>query len=80
MPIYEYQCRDCNKEFEKLVRSSAPAPVCPQCGSAALHKKLSTFAAVTATTAATSTHREIPAGCQGCGAPGGPGACGFSNP
>jgi putative FmdB family regulatory protein len=77
MPIYEYQCLDCNKEFEKLVRSSAPAPVCPQCNSAALQRKLSTFAAVTAT--ASSPGSQVPAACQSCGAPGGPGSCGFSH-
>ncbi|MBL0123353.1 MAG: zinc ribbon domain-containing protein [Betaproteobacteria bacterium] len=76
MPIYEYQCRDCNKEFEKLMRSSTPAPACPQCGSTALQKKLSTFAAVTA--ASSTTFNETPTPCQGCGMPGGPGACGFS--
>ena len=33
MPIYEYVCASCGKEFEKLVRQSSPAPECPDCHS-----------------------------------------------
>jgi putative FmdB family regulatory protein len=40
MPIFEYACRACGKEFEALVRSS-DTPQCP-CGSTDLQKKLST--------------------------------------
>ncbi len=43
MPIYEYACSACGKEFEKLVRQSSPAPACPDCHSSDLHKKLSTL-------------------------------------
>jgi len=74
MPIYEYQCRQCSKEFEVLVRASSPAPACPECNSKELSKKLSTFAAMTTTS---SSLGEMPTACQGCGVPGGPGACGF---
>jgi len=73
MPIYEYQCRKCSKDFEMLVRESSPAK-CPECGGTDLHKKLSTFAAITTSA---SSAGDIPAGCQGCGVPGGPGSCGF---
>ncbi|MBL8160338.1 MAG: zinc ribbon domain-containing protein [Anaerolineae bacterium] len=46
MPLYEYQCPDCQESFEKLVRSSAAADSvsCPTCGSAHPRRKLSTFA------------------------------------
>lgn len=74
MPIYEYQCLGCSNEFEKLVRTSSPAPACPRCSSTDLRKKLSAFAAVTGSA---SSLGELPAACQGCGAPGGPGSCGF---
>jgi putative FmdB family regulatory protein len=74
MPIYEYQCLHCSKEFEILVRPSSPATACPECGSTGLRKKLSAFAALTSNA---SSGSEIPGGCQGCGVPGGPGACGF---
>ncbi|TSA16547.1 MAG: zinc ribbon domain-containing protein [Betaproteobacteria bacterium] len=75
MPIFEYQCTSCEKEFEMLVRGSSPAPECPDCHSTELHKKLSAFATITG---GSSTPSEMPASCQSCGNPGGPGACGFS--
>lgn len=40
MPIYDYRCKDCDKAFELLVRSSS-TPVCPTCGSSQLEKMLS---------------------------------------
>jgi putative FmdB family regulatory protein len=33
MPIYEYRCGTCGGRVEVLVRSSATAPLCPDCGS-----------------------------------------------
>ncbi len=74
MPIYEYQCLACSKEFETLVRASSPAPACPQCESTDLRKKLSAFATFGATA---SPGGDMPAACGSCGIPGGPGACGF---
>jgi len=44
MPIYDYRCKDCDKTFELLVRSSS-VPVCPACGSQQLEKLLSRPAA-----------------------------------
>ena len=33
MPTYEYQCRKCNYQFEKVQKMSEPAlAVCPECG------------------------------------------------
>lgn len=75
MPIYEYQCSSCGKDFEILVRNSSPAPQCPVCKGTDLRKKLSAFATVTASG---SAQGEFPASCQGCGNPGGPGACAFN--
>jgi len=75
MPIYEYACNGCGKEFETLVRESSPAPECPDCHSTALHKKLSVFAALKSSP---SVSQDMPAACQACGHPDGPGACGFS--
>lgn len=35
MPLYEYKCRACGHEFEKLVTGrTAPAVACPECQSA----------------------------------------------
>ncbi|MFO1435032.1 MAG: zinc ribbon domain-containing protein [Gammaproteobacteria bacterium] len=43
MPIYEYACRDCGKQFEQLVRADNP-PECPHCSGHRLEKLLSAFA------------------------------------
>ena len=45
MPVYEYRCRDCNEEFEKLVRfgSDGSEIECPRCHSKHVEKKLSLF-------------------------------------
>ena len=46
MPIFEFVCEQCEKPFEELVRSfnSVEGVICPQCGSAQVKKKISTFA------------------------------------
>jgi putative FmdB family regulatory protein len=75
MPIYEYECSACGKEFEKLVRQSSPASACPNCQSTDLRKKLSTFAAVTGSSA---SGNGLPGPCGSCGHPDGPGACRFN--
>jgi putative FmdB family regulatory protein len=41
MPMFEYACKACGKEFEALVRSQDPAPACPACRSADLEKLIS---------------------------------------
>jgi putative FmdB family regulatory protein len=46
MPIYEFVCGKCEKDFELLVRSAKweGEAACPHCGSKKLSKKLSVFA------------------------------------
>jgi putative FmdB family regulatory protein len=44
MPIYDLVCKDCELEFEALVRASA-LPNCPECGGAKVEKLLSLPAA-----------------------------------
>jgi putative FmdB family regulatory protein len=71
MPIYEYQCPQCNTVFEELVRSSAGARgvVCPHCGHRNVARRLSTFAAHSA-----PSRRAAPPGpCGQC--PGIDGGC-----
>jgi len=42
MPIYEYVCRECGAEMEKLQRvSEEPLRECPECGKDGLTKKVS---------------------------------------
>ncbi len=40
MPIYEYRCPKCRKEFEELVFGEE-IPPCPECGNAETEKLLS---------------------------------------
>jgi len=47
MPIYEYHCSNCNKEFEKLMGFSDPninSPECPECQSNNTNRRLSKVA------------------------------------
>ena len=45
MPIYEYTCGGCGKDFELLVSGPKAKAACPHCGSRKLTRRLSTFAA-----------------------------------
>ncbi len=46
MPLYEYRCRACGKEFELLRRvgQGSEGVSCPRCGQAEVEKEYSTFA------------------------------------
>lgn len=43
MPLYEFHCLKCEKEFERLVFSSTQQVDCPDCGTQEIEKKFSTF-------------------------------------
>lgn len=43
MPLFDFTCRGCGREFEALVRTGHP-PVCPACGGAELDRKPAGFA------------------------------------
>ena len=45
MPIYEYQCGECDSRFEALVMGSAPEPDSCECGSQSIERVYSTFSA-----------------------------------
>ena len=73
MPLFEYACRECDHQFEALVRA-AEQPECPSCHSTDLERRLSVFAAHT--NGHTSTDALPASGpCGACGDPRGPGAC-----
>ena len=40
MPIYEYSCKSCGREFETLVRPGS-TPACPACAGTELERLLS---------------------------------------
>jgi putative FmdB family regulatory protein len=44
MPIFEYACKSCGKEFEALVLPTTAAPACPKCQSTDLEKLISRVA------------------------------------
>ena len=73
MPLYEYACRQCDKQFEALVRGS-DTPECPACHSDDLERRLSVFAAHTQNGSSVSDMAGAGA-CGSCGDPRGPGAC-----
>jgi len=73
MPIFEYVCRDCHREFETLV-TAARQPECPSCHGRDLEKQFSVFA-VTASSSASSDVRATAGSCGTCGDPRGPGSC-----
>jgi len=41
MPIYEYHCKKCDKDFECLVFGSNPAVCCPECNGKKVERVLS---------------------------------------
>ncbi|MDR2386079.1 MAG: zinc ribbon domain-containing protein [Deltaproteobacteria bacterium] len=43
MPIYEFKCQDCGRDFEELVISRSEKIICPACGQANCEKHLSSF-------------------------------------
>jgi putative FmdB family regulatory protein len=71
MPLFEYACRSCAREFEILVRASE-TPECPSCHGKDLERRLSVFAAHTA---GSPQRAASPGPCGSCGDPRGPGAC-----
>jgi putative FmdB family regulatory protein len=43
MPIFEYRCSKCGKDFEMLVFRQDETVNCPECGSPEVTKKMSLF-------------------------------------
>ena len=79
MPIFEYTCKSCGKNFEKLVLKATDETFpCPECGSISTEKKLSVFSGIVAgstkgacpsATACESSGRPSCCGSSGCGCP-----------
>jgi len=70
--LFEYACKECDHEFEALVRGSE-APECPSCHGTDLQRRLSVFAAHTSGGGSSTQMAAGP--CGACGDPRGPGAC-----
>ncbi len=69
MPMYEYICEDCGREFEKIVRyaDANTSQPCPNCSSNQTHKKISISAAIGSVFSGGSTSSSS----AGCGSGGG---------
>ncbi|HET9218531.1 MAG TPA: zinc ribbon domain-containing protein [Terriglobia bacterium] len=71
MPLFEYVCKNCGKQFERIVPRHDSLVDCPHCASAAVEKQLSVFAV---STSQNSDAFQSSPGCGRCGAPE-PGMC-----
>jgi putative FmdB family regulatory protein len=67
MPIFEYRCGDCEREFEAFVTSERRAE-CPACGGANLTKLLSTPGMVGASNGGRGEPLPMTGGCGAGGA------------
>ncbi len=57
MPIFEFKCSSCGKEFERIIFSSDEQKVdCPSCGCADTERMLSVFAGAGIEKAAACSH------------------------
>ncbi|HEV8438383.1 MAG TPA: zinc ribbon domain-containing protein [Methylomirabilota bacterium] len=69
MPIYEYSCRECGVEFEKLVGARVTV-ACPSCESSRVTRRISLVGVKTA-----GRFSSTPAATQGGGCCGGGCGC-----
>jgi len=62
MPLYEYTCRDCGEDFDKIVRFSEAdqMPECPCCGEGNTLKKISAGAVIGVSSGGSSTAASRP--------------------
>jgi len=70
VPIFEFACQQCGRQFEELVAAASTKPPCPDCGSRRVRKGVSGFA-VTGEARQAGGHA-----CSGCGSGGGHGCAG----
>ena len=65
MPIFEYKCRDCGAQFERIVTSASTSVLCRKCEGPNVDKLLSVFAVAKGSDSSAS----FDAGpCRTCGA------------
>lgn len=67
MPIYEYHCEDCNKDFERLVFGKE-APDCPTCSSTRVCRMMSTCGFVSKGSGGQTVTQSAGSSCSGCAA------------
>lgn len=72
MPMYEYVCSSCARQFEEIVTANS-VPRCPTCDTAHVERVL--FSRVAVGKSGGEPAQASAAGCGRCGDPRGPGAC-----
>lgn len=64
MPIYEYTCAECRRDFEVLLLSAAEEVACENCGSKRVEKRFSVFGVGTSSTDDCAMPACPPQGCD----------------
>lgn len=67
MPIYEFNCKRCKKDFEELMHKNNTCCTCPHCGSEEAAKKLSVFGVKGAAAGGTCPPSCQKGSCSSCG-------------
>ncbi|MGQ9590018.1 MAG: FmdB family zinc ribbon protein [Planctomycetota bacterium] len=77
MPLYDFQCAECEATFDELVRSPSDegSVRCPKCGSSAVKRLLSSFALGRGNSGGPSSSSSSASGCRG----GSCGTCGSTS-
>ena len=65
MPLFDFICRSCGREFEVLVMGSSK-PKCPECQSEDLQKQMSVFAHRSSGDSSSSGGSGTGSGCSSC--------------
>ncbi|MDR1082128.1 MAG: zinc ribbon domain-containing protein [Deltaproteobacteria bacterium] len=80
MPIYEFRCRECGREFEELVLMRGEGGACPACGTPGAEKRMSSFRSRTGGGSGSADYGDFGGpgdmGCAGSSPSGGGSACG----
>ena len=67
MPIYEYHCESCNRDFERLVFGNEK-PDCPECSSTNVCRLMSTCGFVSKSNGGQTVAKSAGSSCSGCSA------------
>ena len=65
VPIYEYECGECESRFDRLQRLTDADPNCPDCGGTSVRKHISVFAAASRASVAPRPARSTGCACGG---------------
>jgi putative FmdB family regulatory protein len=66
MPIFEFVCQKCGKEFERLVFRSNETVQCPDCGEASVNRLMSACSAKVGAKFTSGSKPAAASSCSGC--------------